>query len=259
MLQNLLKINSIRKKVLFEVKNKYFSELDISLPVGDNFWIQLYENDSYDSFYEIFIKKEYARFLPEINIYNILDIGANFGFFSFWLQSLYPVTKLNSIMVEPSLRCFNAINKQIDKCKFNDHFKSLRAVIGDNSLDNIKFFDRPFMAGSTFSNSFDDYYEFVPILKYDDLLNQTITPFDLIKCDIEGSEWEFINHYEELFKKCKFLLLEWHSWHTGGGGFPQIEKKLHDQGFLTYKTSQPSPAIGRNGEVGLSLFKNKCS
>ena len=70
MIQNLLKINSVREKVLFEVKNKYFSELDISLPVGDNLWIQLYENDSYDSFYEIFIKKSTQNFFQKL-IYTI--------------------------------------------------------------------------------------------------------------------------------------------------------------------------------------------
>ena len=95
-------------------------------------------------------------------------------------------------------------------------------------------------------------------MKYGNLLNQTITPYDLIKCDIEGSEWEFINYYSEILKKCKFFLLEWHSWHTGDGGYPQIEDKLHSQGFITIKVSQPSPAVGRNGEVGLSLFKNTC-
>ena len=80
--------------------------------------------------------------------------------------------------------------------------------------------------------------------------------FDLIKCDIEGGEWELFIHYPLILKNSKFLVMEWHSWHSGGGGFPQIENKLTDLGFQIIKSSPPQKAIGRNGEVGLFLAKN---
>jgi hypothetical protein len=50
--------------------------------------------------------------------------------------------------------------------------------------------------------------------------------------------------------------MEWHSWHTGGEGFPQIEKRLTEFGFKIIKSSPPQKAVGRDGEVGLFLAKN---
>ena len=81
-------------------------------------------------------------------------------------------------------------------------------------------------------------------------------PYDLIKCDIEGSEWEFLNNYQNLIKKSKYLLLEWHSWHDGGAGLPQIEKFILSLDFNVVRSSEPIPAVGREGEVGLILLRN---
>ena len=50
--------------------------------------------------------------------------------------------------------------------------------------------------------------------------------------------------------------MEWHSWHSGGGSLPQIEKKLTDFGFQIIQSSPPQKAIGKDGEVGLFLAKN---
>ena len=50
--------------------------------------------------------------------------------------------------------------------------------------------------------------------------------------------------------------MEWHSWHQGSGGFPQVEKKLNELGFQIVKSSSPLKAVGRDGDVGLFLSKN---
>jgi hypothetical protein len=50
--------------------------------------------------------------------------------------------------------------------------------------------------------------------------------------------------------------MEWHSWHSGDGGFPQIEKKLTEIGFEIVKASSLHKAVGRDGEVGLFLAQN---
>ena len=43
--------------LLTETKN-YFDELDISIPIDNEYWAKLFRNDSYDSFSEIFIQNE---------------------------------------------------------------------------------------------------------------------------------------------------------------------------------------------------------
>ena len=50
--------------------------------------------------------------------------------------------------------------------------------------------------------------------------------------------------------------MEWHSWHQGDGGFPQIVKKLSDIVFQITNSSSTEKAVGRDGEFGLFLAKN---
>ena len=81
-------------------------------------------------------------------------------------------------------------------------------------------------------------------------------PVDLIKCDIEGAEWELINDYPNLLSSTKYLLLEWHSWHPGGGSLDQIIERLSYLNFKVEKQSPASRANGRDGKVGLLLASN---
>ena len=112
------------------------------------------------------------------------------------------------------------------------------------------------MGGSLFSSSSADYSYEVKTLTLSDKPNFHPQSFDLIKCDLEGAEWDFIIHYSSLLGNSKFLVMEWHSWHSGNGGFPQIEQKLTDLEFQIIKSSPPHKAVGRDGEVGLFLAKN---
>ena len=112
------------------------------------------------------------------------------------------------------------------------------------------------MGGSLFSSSAEDGYYDVKTLSLSDEPSLKDQSFDLIKCDLEGAEWDFLIHYSSLLKNSKFLVMEWHSWHSGDGGFPQIEKKLTEIGFQIIESSSPQKAIGRAGKVGLFLAQN---
>ena len=89
---SLLKIPKLRAKFIHSIKQSYFDELDISIPLQNNYWAKLFRNDSYDSFSEIFIQNEYEDFIPDIEINRVIDLGAHNGFFSVWLQSNRPKT-----------------------------------------------------------------------------------------------------------------------------------------------------------------------
>jgi hypothetical protein len=112
------------------------------------------------------------------------------------------------------------------------------------------------MGGSLFASSSADCGCEVKTLALPSEPNFKNQSFDLIKCDLEGAEWDFIIHYSSLLKNSKFLVMEWHSWHHGGGGIVQIEKKLKDLGFNILRSSPPAKAVGREGEVGLFLAQN---
>jgi FkbM family methyltransferase len=253
---NLLKISAFRRAMLAHLRLDYFHEFHHSIPLGNNYWAHLWENDAYDSFSEIFIQQEYADFIPDENIINILDLGAHYGYFSLWLQSKRPQDEIHSLMVEPAQRCKRSLEKMVQDPKLGGRFQYLQAAVGNPKEESTRFFERPFMGGSLFASSSADYGCEVKTLALPGEPNFQKQSFDLIKCDLEGAEWDFIIHYSSLLKNSKFLVMEWHSWHQGDGGFPQIEKKLSDIGFKIIKSSSTQKAVGREGEVGLFIAKN---
>ena len=256
MISFLLKFQFIRDRIKFRFFHNYFHELNLSIPLGSDYWAHLCENDSYNSFSEIFIQHEYSDFIPNETILTVLDIGANYGYFSLWLQSKRPHDKIYSILIEPSVRCSMSLKKLIDLPQLQDRFQYLQRAIGNPKDPQIKFFDRPYMAGSIFESENTDSYYHANTLKSSEVFSSDTSSFDLIKCDIEGGEWNFLVNYTCILQKSKFLVMEWHSWHSGNGSFPQIEKKLIDIGFQIVRIKTPQKAVGRDGEVGLFLAKN---
>ena len=253
---NLLKIPAFRRAILAHLRLDYFHEFHFAIPLGNNYWAHLWENDAYDSFSEIFIQEEYAAFIPNEPIKKILDLGAHYGYFSLWLQSKRPQDEIHSLMVEPSQRCQRSLGRLAKYSKLAGRFQHLQAAVGNPKEERTRFFERQFMGGSLFSSSPADYNYEVKTLPLSDELNFQQQTFDLIKCDLEGSEWGFIIHYSSLLRNSKFLVMEWHSWHPGKGGFAQIKNKLSDLGFQIIQSSQPHKAVGRDGEVGLFLAQN---
>jgi FkbM family methyltransferase len=224
--------------------------------LGNNYWAHLWENDAYDSFSEIFIQQEYSDFIPDAPITNILDLGAHYGYFSLWLQSKRPKDEIHSLMVEPSQKCQRSLERMVQYAKLGGRFQYLQAAVGNPKERSTRFFERPFMGGSLFSLSSQDVHYEVKTLPLSSELNLNVQSFDLIKCDLEGAEWDFLIHYSSLLKNSKFLVMEWHGWHSGEGGYPQVQNKLSELGFEIVKSSLPKEAVGRDGEVGLFLAKN---
>ena len=246
----------LRRRVLHYLCNNYFHELKFSIPIGNNYWANLLENDSFDPFSEIFICQEYADFIPNEPILKIIDIGANYGYFSLWLQAKLDNYPLKSLMIEASPKCKRSLQKIIDDEKLSN-FKLLSRVVGDPIRKFTEFYDRPFMAGSFIKANEIEAPNKIETLQEVEITNSMPPPYDLIKCDIEGAEWEFLVNYTNIIKNTKYLVMEWHSWHLGGGGITQIEKQLKVLGYIILKSSPATKAIGREGEVGILLAQNK--
>ena len=256
MISFLLRFKFIRNRLKFHFLHSYFNELQLTIPVGSGYDARLLEPDSYDSFSEIFIQQEYADFVPSEDISTVLDLGANYGYFSLWLQSKRPKDKIQSTLIEPSLRSSRSLEKLVELPRLQNRFKYLQRAVGNPKEPHIKFFDRPFMAGSIIESDEEDPSYLANTLKPSDVFSSDRSFYDLIKCDVEGGEWELLVNYPSILENSRFLLMEWHSWHSGGGGFLQIKEKITDVGFQIIKSSPPQKAVGRNGKVGIFLAKN---
>ena len=65
---NLLKITAFRRAILAHLNADFFHEFKHSIPLGNDYWAYLWENDAYDSFSEIFIQQEYSDLIPDESI-----------------------------------------------------------------------------------------------------------------------------------------------------------------------------------------------
>ena len=65
-----------------------------------------------------------------------------------------------------------------------------------------------------------------------------------------------MSHYGKLIKQTKYLLLEWHSWHNGGGGKEQIHDRLNELNFNVRKETKEIRVEGEERSVGLILAES---
>lgn len=162
--------------------------------------------------FEIFVNDDYSFKGDPEKKFNILDIGANVGYFSLLFSKKYP--KANIYSFEP----------------FPNTFKRLSDNISLNISSNIKPF--PF-AVSNF-NGTSDFYAFewagcntmidrkfdeghydkttVNVVAFDDIFAKTgVNEFLFGKIDCEGSEYQiFLNSKDESIRKIRNYIIEVH-------------------------------------------------
>ena len=253
MINFLLKIPSIRKKVLHRIKYNYFNELNISIPLKNNYWADLMQTDSYDSFSEIFIHNEYEGFIPNIEIKSLIDLGAHHGFFSVWLQSSLKKVKLKTLLVEPSARCAPILTQLLQKKEYKGNFFFINKCIGNPEEDEIQFFDRPHMASSNFKTDAGELAERVSVLTERDISQWQNPPYDLLKCDIEGAEFLLLKHYSEVLLNTKFVILEWHDQKSANS----LINEFKNLNFSIIKDSSLTQSVeSSNTQSGIFLARN---
>jgi FkbM family methyltransferase len=249
----LLRFPKIRAKFIHYIVHNHFDELDISIPLQNNYWAKLFRNDSYDSFSEIFIQNEYKGFIPDIEINSVIDLGAHHGFFSVWLQSTFPTRKIKSLLVEPSARCFPVLSA-LTKRKEYDNFTFFNKCIGNPQDEENLFFDRPHMAASKYKTENNEVATKVSVLMPEDILNWHQPPYDLLKCDIEGAEWDLLNYYNLILENTKFAIIEWHE---SNKEYDQFLKLIQALGFEVTNSSSYCYEEQENDGSKVLLIKNK--
>lgn len=162
--------------------------------------------------FEIFVNNDYAFDGDQGAEFNILDIGANVGYFSLFISRKYPKAKVFSF--EP----------------FPVTFKKLSVNINNNSASNVKTFQ---YAVSDF-NGTSDFYSFdwagcntlidrnfdeghfikttVNCISFEDIFKITgVNEFTFGKIDCEGSEYQiFLNSNDDSICRIKNYIIEVH-------------------------------------------------
>ena len=195
-----------------------------------------------------FHHKRISKYLSELNIEKIIDIGAHKGEF---LESMLTVKKVNSFYAfEPQKNIFNeitekfsknekitlfnfAMDKEITNKKIKINKLSMTSSLAEINEESFYLKIKNFL---TFSKSnFDDEYE-IQTSTVDKIFENVNLQKALLKIDVEGFEMNVIEGSRMKLKEIPFILLEnQFGNHYKNNNFKDIINLLSKQNFVVYK------------------------
>ena len=196
----------------------------------------------------VFHHKRISRYLKELDIEKIIDIGAHRGEF---LESMLKIKKVNSFYAfEPQKNIFNELNEKFSKNKkitlfnfamdkeiTNKKLKinklSMTSSLAEINEESLYLKIKNFL---TFSRSnFEDEYE-IQTNTVDKIFENISLQKSLLKIDVEGFEINVLEGSQIKLKEIPFVLLEnQFGNHYKNNNFKNITKLLSKQNFKIYK------------------------
>ena len=195
-----------------------------------------------------FHHKRISRYLNELDIEKIIDIGAHKGEF---LEKMLKIEKVNSFYAfEPQKNIFNelkkkfsknekitlfnfAMDKEITKKKLRINKLSMTSSLAEINEKSLYLKVKNFL---TFSKSnFEDEYE-IQTNTVDKIFENISLQKTLLKIDVEGFEMNVIEGSQTKLEEIPFILLEnQFGNHFKNNKFKNIIDKLSKQNFEIYK------------------------
>jgi FkbM family methyltransferase len=200
----------VPKKILYPLLNlisrpylRYYQKFAPFLEIRPN-------TSDLHCFRQVFIQKDYKIDLGKKRINNILDLGANVGYASFYFSKRYPQAKI--IAVEPEQENYNALKrncqglKNIIPIKGAIWYKKTRLEIFNENGGEWGFQTRKINTKNA--------KKIVQTYTIPELMKRfNLEKIDLLKIDIEGAEKElFSKDCKKWLDKTKIIIIELHDW-----------------------------------------------
>jgi FkbM family methyltransferase len=229
--------------------------------LGSGVICQVVTFDDWLIFHEIFELKVYDRALesllglvPDNRPARIVDLGGNVGFFALalidaWLRNGRDPRQLHIVSVEGSPRNCGRMRSHRDRnLEWGVDWQIIHGLAGKRH-------------GADFISSPEGHYSFrvgnrqagegfrVEYVDLDAPLSSW-EEIDLLKCDIEGSELEFLTHYPGLLSRTGLVCLEVH----GAAIFEPVDSLLAKAGFDRRQVLSGEGSKGPSGETRTLLL-----
>jgi len=268
--------DTFRQKAIFHLKQYYYPELEFRIVLGQGFNCPIYNRSALYSFSEIFIEGEYQKALSMIALpTRWLDLGCHYGFFSLYLALLRKrsglVEPLRALLVDADSRVKEGVSVLLQLNQLADQANFLHGAISVGT-GMISFEESDTMSSAlttvnenktvaarkdeVIKSGIVEAHE-VPIIDQDTIMAKLAPPYDLVKIDVEGGEYDFLVAYDRILDATQNLIIEWHSWHRGGGSAQQIVQMLESRGFELLSTVQEEKVCSQvdpTMTVGVYLF-----
>jgi FkbM family methyltransferase len=257
---NVFDVPALRRRLAFQVKYRCVQELDLSIALGHEVSLPWFDQEVGSSFAEIFLEQEYAglfRFMEPPARW--VDLGAFAGFFSAWI--LWNRNRMNmrepgpdALLIDADERSAPLIDALLRLNNLSEKFVFRHGAIADGT-GTCRFIRRSYMSSSLASIGAPPGSALeVPILTAEQIIAGFPPPYDLVKVDIEGGEYELLRNHGEFLAQCEYLVMEWHSWHSGGGGLAQLQDLAAAARFHQLAELRPARDVP-HGQAGILLFR----
>jgi FkbM family methyltransferase len=174
---------------------------------------------------EVFVNQEYTQSLLDLLTeeqphLEVLDLGANAGYFSLLLADLFLQRNrrgtLHLLLVEGSPDLSQELHERVriaDERVTVEIVSGLVGKVNGSGLFNYAREDNTNFVGTDSTSDVWRAQRGQAVIPYANLnvLAEGRGRIDLIKCDIEGSEFSFINAYPELLRRTRRLVIEFHA------------------------------------------------
>ena len=200
---------------------------------------------------EVFIYQTYKDILPLIadGAVRFVDIGANLGSFSIWLAQQRNIVSSYCFEPEPDsfrLLCFNL---SLNGC---EGVAPIHAAVGGTEREISIQLKSSSPGGTTIYRDDDKKADHqtnqtrVKVVAFGEWLAEASTPFDLLKLDCEGAEWEIVRECGHIIgERFGMVVAEVHDDPDPGtkcavDAFPKLMEK---QGFSTLRWDGKSQGL----------------
>lgn len=186
----------IKKFIAFNLKLKKFNK-SFNVYIADGSDLAILE--------EIFIKDEYKKDF-KFNPHIIFDLGSNIGLSVIYFKLKYPDAKIYAFEPDPNI--FERLKKNTQQ--FNDVFCFNLAVSGKSGKEKFYIYPNSSMSSSLLKRLDNESFIEITTKSLDDVMDEeNVQKIDLIKFDIEGSEYEVFKAFRNI-KEVRSLLGELH-------------------------------------------------
>jgi FkbM family methyltransferase len=259
-----LQISFVRRRVAFELKYRWFRDLEIAIPLSNGFYCPISVIDSVHSFSEIFVNNEYGSFLQKMPLpKRWIDLGCHAGYFTLylaWRNAVNGRCDWRALLIDADPRMKEITDATIRLNGLEPYCVLLWGLISKERGER-EFALRAGM-GSSGDLSVGDASEVrrVRSIPPEEMMTLFAPPYDLVKVDIEGAEYDFLEGYSKVYSNTSWILIEWHSSDRDGSGQERVMRVLEAQGFHlmgTVRGKRECELDGRWFSSGVQLYRSK--
>jgi FkbM family methyltransferase len=194
-----------------------------------------------DKIYDDFILQSFKKKTNDNDPKKVFDLGANLGFFTvrcceIWKQ-LGSKTDLEFVIYEPSETCIGRLKENLDSFDQKPFSFDIRnKLVGKKNGWDWFIEDKDHHLGQCVADKIKKTgHRYSRKIRYHDLSQDLeSSKIDLLKCDIEGSEVEFLKNFSSSLEKVCSIIIETH----GQTAKDFVYRTMQDIGFDSFQTTK---------------------